>query len=161
MALRRAVTAAVEDGEAAAADGAWLEVRTADLHFHQAIGALAQSPRVDEMMRRALAELRLVFHAMTDPEEFHGPYLGRNRDNSRARGRRPGRRGRAGVVRLPHRCGAAVAGGVRATRQRRHPGLGWWTDPSPTVPRLSLEVPPGRTVRGARRRARTWTRSFR
>jgi DNA-binding GntR family transcriptional regulator len=79
-ALRKAVLAAVEDGEAAAAGGAWLEVRTADLHFHQAIGALAQSPRVDEMMRWALAELRLVFHAMTDPEEFHGPYLGRNRE---------------------------------------------------------------------------------
>jgi hypothetical protein len=31
------------------------------------------------MMRRALAELRLAFHAMTDPEQFHGPYLGRNR----------------------------------------------------------------------------------
>ena len=77
--LRQAVSAAVEDGEAAAAAGAWLDVRTADLHFHQAIGALAQSPRVDEMMRRALAELRLVFHAMTDPEQFHAPYLGRNR----------------------------------------------------------------------------------
>ncbi len=77
--LRKAVTATVEDAEDAAARGAWLEVRTADLRFHQAIGALAQSPRVDEMMRRALAELRLVFHAMTDPEEFHRPYLGRNR----------------------------------------------------------------------------------
>jgi DNA-binding GntR family transcriptional regulator len=77
--LRKAVTAAVEDGEAAAAGGAWLDVRTADLHFHRAIGALAQSPRLDEMMRRALAELRLVFHAVTDPEQFHGPYLGRNR----------------------------------------------------------------------------------
>ncbi len=77
--LRQAVGAAVEDGEAAAVGGAWLDVRTADLHFHQAIGALAQSARVDEMMRRALAELRLVFHAMTDPEQFHAPYLGRNR----------------------------------------------------------------------------------
>ncbi len=77
--MRKAVTAAVEDAEAAAAGGAWLEVRTADLHFHRAIGALAQSPRLDEMMRRALAELRLVFHAVTDPEQFHRPYLGRNR----------------------------------------------------------------------------------
>jgi DNA-binding GntR family transcriptional regulator len=79
IALRKAVLATVEDAEVAAAGGAWLEVRTADLHFHQAIGALAQSPRVDEIMRRALAELRLAFHAMTDPEQFHGPYLGRNR----------------------------------------------------------------------------------
>jgi DNA-binding GntR family transcriptional regulator len=77
--LRKAVMATVEDAEVAASGGAWLEVRTADLHFHQAIGALAQSPRVDEMMRRALAELRLAFHAMTDPEQFHGPYVGRNR----------------------------------------------------------------------------------
>ena len=30
-------------------------------------------------MRRALAELRLVFHAMADPEQFHAPYLTRNR----------------------------------------------------------------------------------
>ena len=31
------------------------------------------------MMARRLAELRLVFHVMTDPEQFHRPYLGRNR----------------------------------------------------------------------------------
>jgi DNA-binding GntR family transcriptional regulator len=79
ISLRAAVLAAVEDAEAAAAAGAWLDVRTADLHFHQAISALARSPRIDEMMRRALAELRLAFHAMTDPEQFHGPFLGRNR----------------------------------------------------------------------------------
>jgi DNA-binding GntR family transcriptional regulator len=80
MALRKAVISTVDDGEAAAARGDWLEVRTADLHFHQAISALAQSPRVDEIMRRALAELRLVFHVITDLEQFHAPYLGRNRE---------------------------------------------------------------------------------
>jgi DNA-binding GntR family transcriptional regulator len=79
MALRKAVSATVDDGEEAAGRGDWLEVRTADLLFHQAIGSLAQSPRVDEIMRRALAELRLVFHAISDPEQFHRPYLGRNR----------------------------------------------------------------------------------
>jgi DNA-binding GntR family transcriptional regulator len=79
ISLRKAVIAAVEHAEAAAAAGDWLDVRTADLHFHQAIGALAESPRVDEIMRRALAELRLAFHAMTDPEQFHGPFLARNR----------------------------------------------------------------------------------
>jgi DNA-binding GntR family transcriptional regulator len=76
---RLAVSAAVEDAEAAVERGAWLEVRTADLHFHQAIGRLAQSPRIDELMSRALAELRLAFHAMTDPEQFHRPYVERNR----------------------------------------------------------------------------------
>jgi DNA-binding GntR family transcriptional regulator len=79
MTARLAVRAAVEDAESAAADGRWFEVRTADLHFHQAVAALANSPRVDELMRRALAELRLIFHVMADPEQFHAPYVRRNR----------------------------------------------------------------------------------
>jgi DNA-binding GntR family transcriptional regulator len=79
LAARQAVLTAVEEAEEAAAAGNWLEVRTADLRFHQAVAALAGSPRVDELMRRALAELRLVFHAMTDLEQFHAPYLTRNR----------------------------------------------------------------------------------
>lgn len=79
MTARLAVRTAVDAAESAAAAGRWFEVRTADLHFHQAIAALAASPRVDELMRRALAELRLIFHAMADPEQFHAPYVGRNR----------------------------------------------------------------------------------
>jgi DNA-binding GntR family transcriptional regulator len=77
--LRLAVVVAVEDAEEAVAARHWGEVRTADLRFHLAIAALAGSPRVDELMRRALAELRLVFHAMTDPEQFHEPFVARNR----------------------------------------------------------------------------------
>jgi DNA-binding GntR family transcriptional regulator len=77
--LRLAVLAAVEEGEQAAADGRWQDVRTVDLHVHQAIAGLARSPRVDEMMRRALAELRLAFYAMSDAEEFHEPFVRRNR----------------------------------------------------------------------------------
>jgi DNA-binding GntR family transcriptional regulator len=79
MTGRLAVRAAVDAAEGAAAAGRWFEVRTADLRFHQAVAALANSPRVDELMRRALAELRLIFHAMADPEQFHSPYLQRNR----------------------------------------------------------------------------------
>jgi DNA-binding GntR family transcriptional regulator len=79
MAARLAVRGAVDAAETAADGGRWFEVRTADLHFHQAIAALAHSPRVDELIRRALAELRLIFHAMADPEQFHAPYLRRNR----------------------------------------------------------------------------------
>jgi DNA-binding GntR family transcriptional regulator len=78
-AARKAVVAAVTDAEAATADGDWLAVRSADLHFHQAIAALAGSPRVDELMRHALAELRLVFHVMADPEGFHRPFIARNK----------------------------------------------------------------------------------
>jgi DNA-binding GntR family transcriptional regulator len=78
-AARDAVAAAVAEGEAASGAGDWQAFRSADLHFHQAVAALAGSPRVDELMRRALAELRLVFHVMKDPEEFHRPFVAKNR----------------------------------------------------------------------------------
>jgi DNA-binding GntR family transcriptional regulator len=78
-AARQAVSDAVDSAEAYAAAGQWLDVRTADLRFHQAIAGLVGSSRVDELMRRALAELRLIFYAMESPEEFHRPYLERNR----------------------------------------------------------------------------------
>jgi DNA-binding GntR family transcriptional regulator len=78
-AARDAVAAAVAEGETASGAGDWQAFRSADLHFHQAVAALAGSPRVDELMRRALAELRLVFHVMKDPEEFHRPFVAKNR----------------------------------------------------------------------------------
>lgn len=73
------VDAAVRDGEAAASAGRWADVGTADIRFHQAVTALVGSPRVDEMIRHLLAEMRLVFHEMGSPREFHEPYLARNR----------------------------------------------------------------------------------
>src|SRR6266511_716501 len=71
---------AVESAEAAAAAGDWVRVGTENMRFHQAVAALAGSPRVDETMRRVLAELRLVFHVMQAPREFHEPYLRNNRE---------------------------------------------------------------------------------
>lgn len=73
------VRRAVEAGESAAADGRWLDVGTANMRFHQAVAALAGSPRVEEAMRHVLAELRLVFHVMAAPRTFHEPYLAENR----------------------------------------------------------------------------------
>jgi DNA-binding GntR family transcriptional regulator len=73
------VAAAVEDGERAAKQSAWQDLGTANIHFHSAIVALAESPRTDELMKGILAELRLVFHVMKDPRRFHEPYLVRNR----------------------------------------------------------------------------------
>jgi DNA-binding GntR family transcriptional regulator len=78
-AARQAVCDAVDSAEAYAAAGQWLDVRTEDLRFHQAVTGLVGSSRVDELMRRALAELRLIFYAMDSPEQFHRPYLERNR----------------------------------------------------------------------------------
>ncbi|MFC6885032.1 MULTISPECIES: GntR family transcriptional regulator [Actinomadura] len=73
------VEAAVADGERAAERESWPDVGTADIRFHQALSALCGSPRIDEMTRHILAELRLVFHEMGSPREFHEPYLARNR----------------------------------------------------------------------------------
>lgn len=72
--IRAAVTAAQD----AAAEDRWNDVGTADLRFHSAITALSGSRRLDEMMRRVLAELRLAFHVVADPRRFHGPYVHRN-----------------------------------------------------------------------------------
>ena len=79
------------------------------------------------MMRRALAELRLVFHAMTDPEQFHRPYVESNRLIAELVTRGPRRRGgeelRAyltdaewqllAVYELPRRAPARPGGGPR------------------------------------------------
>jgi len=73
------VREAVEEGESAAARDQWVEVGTANMHFHQAVAALAQSPRVTEAMGHLLAELRLVFHVMDAPRAFHQVYLPQNR----------------------------------------------------------------------------------
>lgn len=71
--------AAVEDAEAAAESGAWMEVGTANMRFHRALAALAMSRRVDEVIRRLLAELRLAFHAVDTPQHLYQPYIARNR----------------------------------------------------------------------------------
>jgi DNA-binding GntR family transcriptional regulator len=76
----RALAAAVDDAEAAAAAGRWADVGTANLRFHQAIAGLLNSPRVDELMRQLCAELRLVFHVMANQRMLYEPYLPRNRE---------------------------------------------------------------------------------
>ncbi|MGW1373670.1 GntR family transcriptional regulator [Streptomyces sp. NPDC002446] len=78
------IEAAVRAGEAAVAERAWDDLSTANIRFHQAVVALAGSPRTDELMRGVLAELRLVFHVMDDPQRFYAPYLVRNRQIAEA-----------------------------------------------------------------------------
>lgn len=74
------IVGAVEQAEAAAVANSWHEVATLDLQFHQELVALAKSPRLDDLMRRLLAELRLAFHIMSSSRQFHEPYLVRNRN---------------------------------------------------------------------------------
>jgi DNA-binding GntR family transcriptional regulator len=71
---------AVRQGELALGEQDWRGLGTANIGFHQEIVAVAESPRLDELMRGVLAELRLVFHVMANPRWFHEPYLSRNRD---------------------------------------------------------------------------------
>ncbi|HVV18184.1 MAG TPA: GntR family transcriptional regulator [Pseudonocardiaceae bacterium] len=74
------VADAVEEGEAAEDRLDFQGLGTANIRFHQAVVGLAASPRLDDLMRGILAELRLVFHVMADPRQFHEPYLVRNRE---------------------------------------------------------------------------------
>ncbi len=73
--LRAEVAAA----EAAAARGDWASVGTSNMHFHQHLVALAGSPRIDRVANQLIAELRLVFHTVDDPQLLHQPYVQRNR----------------------------------------------------------------------------------
>ena len=72
----RAEVAAAE--EAAARDD-WDAVGTANMHFHQVLVSLAGSPRIDRVSAQLLAELRLVFHVVADPQRLYEPYVDRNR----------------------------------------------------------------------------------
>jgi len=70
----------IDEAVAAAERADWAAVGTHNLRFHQALCELAGSPRVVDMMRGILAELRLVFHVMGDPQRFHEPYIKRNQE---------------------------------------------------------------------------------
>ncbi|WP_158702088.1 GntR family transcriptional regulator [Kitasatospora sp. MMS16-BH015] len=70
---------AMAEAEVAEARQDWRALGTANLHFHQGLAALTGSARVDELMARIIAELRLAFQAMDDPFAFHRRYLERNR----------------------------------------------------------------------------------
>jgi DNA-binding GntR family transcriptional regulator len=73
-----AVQTAVDEGLAAGRDEDWHAVASANQHFHRAVVALAGSARLDTQMDLLLAEMRLFFHQMGRPEEFHRPYLEEN-----------------------------------------------------------------------------------
>ena len=70
--------------------GRWDEVASANQHFHRSVVALAGSSRLSHQMDLLLAEMRLFFHQMDRPDEFHRPYLEENAaiDDLLARGRR-------------------------------------------------------------------------
>ncbi|MCR6484146.1 GntR family transcriptional regulator [Amycolatopsis sp. OK19-0408] len=70
----------VDIGDEAARSGNWKDLGTANVWFHQELAALSGSERVNELVGRLIAELRLVFHIMAEPRRFHERYLPRNHE---------------------------------------------------------------------------------
>mgnify|MGYP002662424885 FL=1 len=58
--------------------GDWRGVGTANMEFHKAIVELADSEWLNEMFAHLLAELRLAFGLLDDPEFLHAPYVDSN-----------------------------------------------------------------------------------
>jgi len=72
--MREAVEAAVRARDA----GDWLGVGTANMAFHMGIVELADSERLNQLFGQVLAELRLAFGMLRDPEFLHAPYVDMN-----------------------------------------------------------------------------------
>jgi DNA-binding GntR family transcriptional regulator len=56
----------------------WQGVGTANMEFHMAIVELADSERLNAMFSHVLAELRLAFGLLNDPEFLHAPFIENN-----------------------------------------------------------------------------------
>lgn len=69
----------LEESERHLPAGRWREVGSANMAFHTAIVALADSPRLARTYRNLAAELRLVFLEIDDPRALHEPFVRKNR----------------------------------------------------------------------------------
>ena len=70
---------AVAEAEANIASEDWRAVGSANMAFHDAIVALADSPRLARTYRDVAAELRLAFLEIDDPRALHEPFVRKNR----------------------------------------------------------------------------------
>jgi DNA-binding GntR family transcriptional regulator len=71
----RRMGAAVETALIGRDAGDWSAVGTANMEFHSAIVALADSDHLDRLYSNMSAELRLAFGTLDDPEFLHRPYV--------------------------------------------------------------------------------------
>ncbi|CAN5668038.1 GntR family transcriptional regulator [soil metagenome] len=71
---------AVEVSLRGRAAGDWLGVGTANMAFHMAVVELADSERLNMLFNSVLAELRLAFGLLQDPEFLHAPYVDMNQN---------------------------------------------------------------------------------
>jgi DNA-binding GntR family transcriptional regulator len=74
----RRMRAAVESAQVSRETDDWIAVGTANMAFHSAIVALADSDHLDRLYANISAELRLAFGLLDDPDYLHRPYLDRN-----------------------------------------------------------------------------------
>jgi len=74
----RRMRAAHEAALASRDAGDWIAVGTANMEFHAAIVAMADSNHLDRLYANISAELRLAFGLLDDAEYLHGPYVDRN-----------------------------------------------------------------------------------
>lgn len=74
----RFMRAAVEEAHLKREEGDWAAVGTANMDFHAAVVALADSERLDRLYANISAELRLAFGLIADAEYLHRPYVDRN-----------------------------------------------------------------------------------
>ena len=72
--MQQAVQQALDAREA----GGWQDVGSANMAFHAAVVALADSERLSAMFSDIAAELRLAFGLLDDPEYLHSPYVDQN-----------------------------------------------------------------------------------
>lgn len=75
---RQRMRAAVEEALRCRQAQDWPGVGTANMAFHMAIVELADSERLNVMFSHILAELRLAFGLLNDPEFLHAPYVDMN-----------------------------------------------------------------------------------
>ena len=76
--LAATLRAIVTRGQAAADEGDWEAVGTADIDFHRALVSAAESIHLSSMFEGLLAELRLAFLQLPDRQALHEPFLARN-----------------------------------------------------------------------------------
>lgn len=77
--LRQELAEIVDHANRAAEQQDWQQVGTSDIAFHRVLVDACHSIHLTEMFEQLLAELRLAFLQLPDPEELHRPYLKRNK----------------------------------------------------------------------------------
>jgi len=69
---------ALHKAQTACENQAWKMVGTANMDFHNAVVALADSARLQRLYQQISAELRLAFGLLQDPQYLHAPFVERN-----------------------------------------------------------------------------------